>query len=77
MNKGKNYDTLFDNIRTYLNEEYKSKKNVKTNIITRENLIGIKAEVPQQRNFDDCGLYFLQYVEIFLMVSILKLRIFF
>jgi sentrin-specific protease 7 len=41
-------------------------------IFTKLNMPGHCVKVPQQNNFTDCGLYLLQYVEQFFLVSIRK-----
>ena len=51
-------------LKQYLYEEGKAKRNIEFNV---SNVRGITAKnIPQQRNFSDCGLYMLGYVEKFL-----------
>lgn len=57
-------------LRDYLTCEYKSKMpNKPPKIFNKTNMPGHCVKVPQQNNFTDCGLYLLQYVEHFFLVS--------
>ncbi|EAT47498.1 AAEL001372-PB [Aedes aegypti] len=57
-------------LRDYLTCEYKSKMpNKPAKIFNKTNMPGHCVKVPQQNNFTDCGLYLLQYVEHFFLVS--------
>lgn len=51
-------------LREYLSIEYKVKEG-KTKAFTKDTIKGMLPKVPQQTNFTDCGLYLLQYVEMF------------
>lgn len=57
-------------LRDYLTCEYRAKIKVPADhVFDRFNMQGHNVKVPQQTNFTDCGLYLLQYVESFFMVS--------
>ena len=57
-------------LRDYLTCEYKVKMPEKPpKVFTKQNMPGHCVKVPQQNNFTDCGLYLLQYVEHFFLVS--------
>lgn len=56
-------------LRDYLTCEYKAKVG-EERIYNRDSIKGACPKVPQQNNFTDCGLYVLQYVEQFFIVSI-------
>lgn len=52
-------------LREYLSIEYKVKKQGKVKEFSKDTIKGMLPKVPQQTNFTDCGLYLLQYVEMF------------
>ncbi|XP_034237938.1 uncharacterized protein LOC117643271 isoform X2 [Thrips palmi] len=51
-------------LREYLGIEYKVKQG-KVKEFSKDTIKGMLPKVPQQTNFTDCGLYLLQYVEMF------------
>ncbi|QSL64918.1 hypothetical protein MERGE_002222 [Pneumocystis wakefieldiae] len=51
------------NLRDYLYEEAKDKRGLELN---KSDIAGIHANVPQQSNYCDCGVFLLHYVEQFL-----------
>jgi len=63
-------------LRQYLTCEYKSKHPLEpAKAFTKYNIEGINVKVPFQRNFTDCGLFVLQYVEEFLHLHPFKVRL--
>lgn len=68
---GANRNRVVATLRDYLTCEYRVKVRESTNhIFTKLNIPGNNVKVPQQTNFTDCGLYVLQYVEQFFIVSL-------
>ncbi|KAJ8673787.1 hypothetical protein QAD02_005049 [Eretmocerus hayati] len=61
---GRNKEAVADVIRGYLACEYAAKYG-KTKHFTSEILPGVYADVPQQNNGVDCGVFLLEYVERF------------
>lgn len=61
-------------LREYLSIEYKVKQN-KVKEFSKDTIKGMLPKVPQQTNFTDCGLYLLQYVEMFFKVSIAHVKL--
>ena len=55
-------------LREYLAVEYKLKKNADKEF-DRYTMKGAYPKVPQQKNYSDCGIYLLQFVESFFEVS--------
>jgi len=55
-------------LRDYLTIEYEVKQG-KAKEFNKDTIKGMMPKVPQQKNFTDCGLYLLQYVEQFFKVS--------
>ncbi|XP_066995952.2 sentrin-specific protease 6-like [Anabrus simplex] len=60
---------VISTLRDYLRIEYKVKKG-KESDFSRDAIKGAWPKVPQQKNFADCGLYLLQYVESFFKAPI-------
>lgn len=58
-------------LRDYLTCEYRAKMPDKpAKQFNKLNMPGHCVKVPQQNNYTDCGLYLLQYVEHFFLVSL-------
>jgi Ulp1 family protease len=55
-------------LRDYLSCEFKSKLKEERHF-TKESMPGCCPKVPQQPNFSDCGVFVLEYVESFFMVT--------
>lgn len=60
---GQTRSTTLRNLKQYLTQEAKSKRNMEVDIAQ---IKGINAKVPQQENFSDCGLFLLGYLSKFL-----------
>lgn len=64
-------------LREFLQLEFDHKRNLSAGSLSRklyniDTIPTIDAAVPQQRNYSDCGLYILQYIESFFSYRILK-----
>ncbi|EMR10257.1 hypothetical protein PNEG_01523 [Pneumocystis murina B123] len=60
---GGQHNITLKNLRDYLYEEAKDKRGLELN---KADIAGIHANVPQQSNYCDCGVFLLHYVEQFL-----------
>ncbi len=61
---------VIQNLREYLTVEWQNKKNSKC-VFDAKTIKGCQPKVPQQNNFSDCGIFLLQYVQMFFQVSAL------
>ncbi len=66
-------------LREFIQLEYDHKKTLSVRSLERklfniDTIPTIEAAVPQQRNYSDCGLYVLQYIESFFTHSSLKIN---
>ena len=56
--------------RDYLTCEYKAKTSSSDRVYTTKTMPANAPKVQQQPNFSDCGIYVLQYVEMFFRIPI-------
>jgi Ulp1 family protease len=57
-------------ILRYLQCEWDTKFPNSKRSFTKDTIFGSRIKVPSQNNYFDCGIYLLQYVENFFLVSI-------